>query len=302
MRKYRVFQVDAFTDKMFTGNPAGVVVNADGLTDMEMQKIARELNNSETAFILSPTGDDHDLWLRYFTPTVEVPLCGHATIAAHYVHARLVNSGSVTLQQKTGAGILPVEINKRNGDYEIIMTQAALDFSQKLSKDHKSAIIAALGLNARDLDKRCPMQIVGAGHSKVIIGIQSLTCLNNLQPNFAELASLSQRIECNGYFVFTLDSDNSDILTHARMFAPAIGIQEDPVTGNGNGPLGAYLIYNRVVPDIINQQFEFIGQQGEAMGRVGRVRVIVDVTNGRPVRTKVAGEAVVVFETVIELP
>lgn len=301
MRKYRVFQVDAFTDKMFTGNPAGVVVNADGLTDMEMQQIARELNNSETAFILAPTGDDHDLWLRYFTPTVEVPLCGHATIAAHHVHAKLANIGAMTLQQKTGAGILPVEIKKRNGEYEIIMTQAELDFAQVLSPDHEKPIIDALGLNVADLDKRCPLQIVGAGHSKVMIGIRSRKKLNMLAPNLSELSLLSRQIDCNGYFVFTFDTSNQEILTHARMFAPAIGIDEDPVTGNGNGPLGAYLVHNEIVPCVDDSIFEFVGQQGEAMGRIGKVRVTVEVADGKPVLTKVGGSAVIVFETEIEI-
>ena len=81
MRRYTVYQVDAFTKEKFKGNPAGVVINADGLTEAEMQKIARELNNSETAFLFSPTSPDHDVWIRFFTPTIEVPVCGHATIA-----------------------------------------------------------------------------------------------------------------------------------------------------------------------------------------------------------------------------
>ncbi len=87
MTEYRVYQIDAFTEKRFEGNPAGVVANADGLTDFQMQAIARELNNSETAFILSPTGSDHDVRIRFFTPAIEVPTCGHATISAHYVRA-----------------------------------------------------------------------------------------------------------------------------------------------------------------------------------------------------------------------
>lgn len=86
-KRYKIYQVDSFTNDKFCGNPAGVVSNADGLTDEQMQKIARELNNSETAFIFSPNFSDHDVWVRFFTPTVEVPSCGHATIAAHYVRA-----------------------------------------------------------------------------------------------------------------------------------------------------------------------------------------------------------------------
>lgn len=87
MRTLKVCQVDSFTTEKFKGNPAGVVLNADGLSDQEMQHIARELNNSETAFIFSPDGNDHEIKIRFFTPKTEVPVCGHATIAAHYVRA-----------------------------------------------------------------------------------------------------------------------------------------------------------------------------------------------------------------------
>lgn len=86
-KKYRIYQIDSFTKELFTGNPAGVVTNADGLSDTQMQQIARELNNSETAFIFSSNIDNYDIHVRFFTPTNEVPICGHATIAAHYARA-----------------------------------------------------------------------------------------------------------------------------------------------------------------------------------------------------------------------
>ncbi len=105
MKTIAVYQVDSFTDKKFKGNPAGVVLNADGLTHDQMLKIARELNNSETAFVFSPASDDHDVWLRYFTPKTEVPICGHATIAAHYIRAIEENMPSCMFHHKTGAGI-----------------------------------------------------------------------------------------------------------------------------------------------------------------------------------------------------
>ena len=116
LKKYRVYQVDSFTKELFKGNPAGVVANADGLTREQMQKIARELNNSETAFILLPTDDSYQIELRFFTPTIEVPSCGHATVAAHYVRALENNLESTTVIQKIGAGILPVEIIKLYND------------------------------------------------------------------------------------------------------------------------------------------------------------------------------------------
>ncbi|HEX2907222.1 MAG TPA: PhzF family isomerase [Phototrophicaceae bacterium] len=299
MKTYRVYQVDSFTTEKFRGNPAGVVANADGLTEAQMQTIARELNNSETAFVLSPTAPDHDMWVRFFTPTVEVPTCGHATVAAHYILAREKNLPSCTVIQKIGAGILPVEIIREDGDYRIIMTQGKIEYSEPLAQPECDDIIAALGLTAAERDPRCPIQIVSTGHSKVMIGIHSRAALNTLKPDLTRLAAISRRIGCNGHYVFTLDSDTPDILAHGRMFAPAIGIAEDPVTGNANGPLGAYLLHNRIVT-ANGPIFAFRAQQGEAIGRTGIVEVEVHLEAGIPVTVRIGGRAVTCFETVIE--
>jgi phenazine biosynthesis protein PhzF family len=96
MKNYRIYQVDAFTKTSLTGNPAGVVTNAAGLTDQQMQQLARELNNSETAFILPATDPKADFQIRFFTPTTEVPICGHATIGANFVRAVENNLSSPT--------------------------------------------------------------------------------------------------------------------------------------------------------------------------------------------------------------
>lgn len=300
MKAVTVYQVDAFTNQKFKGNPAGVVLKADGLTEPEMLDIAKELNNSETAFVFPPVSADHDVWLRFFTPSIEVPICGHATIAAHYARAVENHMESCTVLHKTGAGILPVQIEKQGKEIRVTMTQGSISIGPALEKDISQRIMAALGLNSKDLDPACPVQIVSTGHSKVIIGIRRRQTLNALQPDFNRLAALSKDIQSNGYFVFTLDSDHPDILTHARMFAPAIGINEDPVTGNGNGPLGAYLVHHRLV-DHDHRLFCFKGLQGEAMGRPGIISVEVDIEDNRPVRTRVGGQAVMVFKTVIRI-
>lgn len=300
MKTYRVYQVDSFTAEKFKGNPAGVVMNADGLTDQDMLRIARELNNSETAFILSPNGPDHDIRIRYFTPTIEVPICGHATIAAHYVRAVENKMDSTTVMQKIQIGILPVEIIKQNGDYTIIMTQGNIEFSEPILGQQRQTLITALGISKEEMDARCPIQIVSTGHSKVIIGIKSQKILDTLTPNMILLKQLSKELGCNGYFVFTLDSHTSGVLTHGRMFAPAIGISEDPVTGNANGPLGAYLIKHQLVRhDGIN--FKFRGEQGSAIGRTGIIDVQVDLVAGSPIQVKIGGQAVIVFQTEINL-
>lgn len=300
MKTFRLYQIDSFTTELFQGNPAGVVPDADGLTVAQMQVIAREMNNSETAFILSPTSDDHDVWIRFFTPTTEVPSCGHATIAAHYVRAREMGLPSCAVVQKIGAGILPVEIVKEGDDYRIVMTQGAPDFSEPFAAPQRGEIIVALGLTQADLDLRCPVQVVSTGHSKVLVGIRERTTLNRLKPDLGRLTEISRQIRCNGYFVFTLAHDHGEALSHGRMFAPAIGISEDPVTGNANGPLGAYLVEHSLVP-IQGSRLEFKGQQGEAIGRLGTVDVVVEIIQGKPRTVRVGGRAVTVFKSTITL-
>ncbi|NRY59198.1 PhzF family isomerase [Clostridium beijerinckii] len=295
-RKYNLYQVDSFTKEKFTGNPAGVISNADGLTDYEMQKIARELNNSETAFIFASNSNEYDVQVRFFTPTSEVPICGHATIASHYVRAIENELETSRIYHKTGAGILPVDIIKENNDYKIIMTQGKIEFGEIIDGINKEELLKALKINESDLLDDYKIQIVSTGHSKVMIGIKSIETLNTLQPDYSALSKLSEVIKCNGYYIFTTDSKESDILIHGRMFAPSIGINEDPVTGNANGPLGAYLVHHNLVKHN-NSLFRFKAKQGEAINRPGIIEVEVKIEDNEPVEVKVSGNAVIIFKS-----
>lgn len=298
--KYTIFQVDSFTKEKFSGNPAGVVLNADGLNELQMQQIAREFNNSETAFILQSNSPDYDIEVKFFTPTREVPICGHATIAAHYIYARENKLNNTQIIQKTGAGILPVDIRKINEDYKITMTQAEIKFGNKIENKNRQLLLEALNITENELYDDLPIQIISTGHSKVIIGIKNKAVLDNLKPDTKNLTDLSTNIKCNGYYVFTFDTRENDILTSGRMFAPAIGIQEDPVTGNANGPLGAYLVkYGKLETN--NKIVTFTAKQGEAIKRKGFVEVTVEGYDKNPEKVKVTGNAVIVFKAEIEI-
>lgn len=299
-RKYNLYQIDSFSKEKFTGNPAGVITNADGLTDYEMQKIARELNNSETAFIFSSNSNDYDVHVRFFTPTSEVPICGHATIAAHYARAVENVLDTSRVYHKTGAGILPVDIIKENEDYKIVMTQGQIEFGSIIDGINKEELLAALNINNSDLLDNHEIQIASTGHSKVMIGIKSIEILNTLQPDYNALSKLSKIIKCNGYYVFTVNSQDSDILINGRMFAPAVGINEDPVTGNANGPLGAYLVKHNLVKHN-NSIFKFKAKQGEAIKRTGIIEIEVKIENKKPVEVKISGNAVIIFKTELSL-
>jgi PhzF family phenazine biosynthesis protein len=300
MKKLIIYQIDSFTKERFKGNPAGVVINADGLNDYQMQLIARELNNSETAFLFSPDDNECDGVIRYFTPKIEVPTCGHATIAAMYAKAIAENLEACVLRIKTRIGVLPFEIIKKNGDYQVIMTQGQFDIGPEFDNITSQQLIAALSLHYSDLDEKCPIQIASTGHSKVMIGIKSREKLNNLTPDYNTLVKISEQIKCNGYFVFTFDTDDKDILTYGRMFAPAIGINEDSVTGNANGPLGGYLVQNKIM-EPQDTYFEFNCKQGEKMNRLGIVNVRVQIENNRPSLIQIKGDATVIFKTEIIL-
>lgn len=299
-KKYILYQIDSFTKEKFTGNSAGVITNADGLTDNEMLKIARELNNSETAFIFSSDSNEYDVHIRFFTPTNEVPICGHATIAAHYARAYENGLSTSRVYQKTGAGILPVDTIKLNEDYKIVMTQGKIEFGNIIEGINKEELLAALNIKNSELIENYVIQVVSTGHSKVMIGIKSIATLNTLHPNYDALSKLSKVIECNGYYVFTVNSEDDDILVHGRMFAPAIGINEDPVTGNANGPLGAYLVHHKLVKHN-NSLFKFKAKQGEAIKRPGIIEVEVKIEDMEPVEVKVSGSAVIAFQTEITI-
>ncbi len=296
-----IFQVDAFTQRPFTGNPAGVVPVADGLSVAQMQAIARELNNSETAFVLPAQGPDHDVHVRFFTPSTEVPVCGHATIATHHVLAE-VQGRTGTSRQLTAAGVLRIEVERAGGgEAWIRMHQNAPVFESPLEGPDRAELLGAARLTESDVPPGLPIQAVSTGHSKVMVPIRSRALLDALTPDHGRLAALSRRIGCNGYYFFTVADPDPGCRVHGRMFAPAIGITEDPVTGNASGPVGAYLVaHGRIAPDAAGRVV-FDARQGEALGRPGTVRVEVDCdrASGRPVAVSIAGHAVTVFRTQI---
>jgi PhzF family phenazine biosynthesis protein len=290
-----LYQIDSFTRIPFTGNPAGVVLDAAGMTDGEMLAVARELRNSETAFLLPADGPDHDLRVRFFTPTVEVPSCGHATVGAHY--ARAVEHGlpSGSIVQKTGGGLLQkVDIRREGDQVRVGLHQGAATFGPVLDGLRVDRLLKALGVGAGDLADDGPVQIVSTGHSKVLVELRHRKVIDALTPDHTALAALSGDVGSNGYFVFTRDTGRDDLLTWSRMFAPAIGIIEDPVTGNGHGPLGAYLVRHGLVAPV-DGRFSFTGRQGVAMGRPGDVRIDVSQDPDGGVLVSLSGDATVAY-------
>jgi PhzF family phenazine biosynthesis protein len=298
-RRIRIFQVDAFTAERFTGNPAGVVLDADALTDAEMLAIARELNNADTAFVLAPDGDDHELRVRFFTPRTEAGFVGHATVATHFVLSREgKSSGRVRQRQKTG--IVDVEIRGEGAGRRIAIRQPAPPLGRQLNDRERLAVLDSLALSTGDIDTRCPLRIAGGAGTRLLIGVRSSDQLKQLKPDFSRLTTLSAQLGAAGFFVFTLNHGMSDCLTESRMFCPALGIPEDPVSGNAHGLLGAYLAEQGLLPHA-GATAQFTGAQGHHVHRSGRVDVELEFRDGKLDGVWIVGQAVEIFETAMSL-
>lgn len=302
MTRIRVFQVDAFTSRPFAGNPAGVVLDAQLLDERQMQLIARELNNGDTAFLLPADGTDHDLRVRFFTPRTEIGFVGHATVAAHAVLAAL--GLPACRRQKQRSGIVAVERVASAQGLRFSFAQPAPRLRAPIDATLLAAVLGALGLRAEDLDERCPAMTAGGQSTRALIAVRDGACLARVQPDLARLAALSAAGAAPGFFLFTLRPAVPDCHTEARMFCPALGIAEDPVSGNAHAMLAALLGTRGLLPGAsLSAPFSggFHARQGHHMGRAGELQVSVQGGEAQPATVSVSGAAAVVFETSIDL-
>jgi PhzF family phenazine biosynthesis protein len=299
----RVFQVDAFTARRFSGNPAGVVLDADAMSGEQMQALARELNNSDSAFVLRPDAADHDLRVRFFTPRREAAFVGHATLAIHAVLATLKLDPRP--RQKQASGIVDVDAIAGAWPPRIAIHLPPPGLGRVLGEGELSEVLAALGLTRADLDPHCPPMLAGQAGSRLLLGLERGTTLARLQPDLARLTLLSEQLGATGYFLFSREPTLADVYTEARMFCPALGIPEDPVSGNAHALLGAYLLRAGLLSALpVNSPPDgtivFTGAQGDHVGRPGRVTVALYLDRNVLASVSIVGEAVVVFDTTLE--
>jgi len=278
-----VCQIDAFTAEPFRGNPAGVVYSEE-LSTEEMQFIAREFNVAETAFISKSSEANFNL--RWFTPKVEVKLCGHATVASiHYLLQQGIIQENSSITFKTLSGIL--KSSSKNGIHSLSIPIPEL----KTFYVNKEEIIKALNGDKIINPEKFPFILDDGGY--LYISVSSLTDLMNIKPNFKELLDLS--IARKGYDAFTLfttETIEKDNHAHLRFFTPYYGIDEDPVTGSANGPL--LLVLRRL--GLIEQNTEgktYTFEQGDVLGRKGRVNVSYSPSKNE---LTISGKAVTVFK------
>lgn len=260
-KKIKYSQINSFTPKAFEGNPAGVLIG-DELSDSEMILIARELNFAETAFISSSKNCNYKL--RWLTPTTEVDLCGHATIAAlHFLkeNGLLMENDEITFETRSGN----LRCGFKKGKY---FMEIPIHIVEKFDDD-KSIILNALRIKEGIVNSDLPFLT----YNKILfIAINFLSDLNNVSPNFVELKRISTNSLFSTVMLFTLQTNESGNMAHSRFFAPAEGIKEDVVTGSANGPL--LLILKRL--NLIDTKSEIIVctfEQGDILKRPGRVTV-----------------------------
>ncbi len=285
----RACLVDAFTDEPLRGNAAGVIPDAEGLTDEQMEAVARELGASETAFLLPAETDDADRRVRYFTPETEVDLCGHATVGSH---ALLYADGGIeagTHALETNVGVLEIEIESGG---RVWMTQDDPEI-REVDADY-DRLGSALGIDPaamRDVGADLPVAYASTGLPFLVIPVNFLEHVGNAEPDMGAIEDLSEEFDVAGVYVFTFDTLNADSTLHARMFAPSAGVPEDPVTGTASGAAGAYLDRFGAV-DTDAMRFE----QGHFLDRGGAVHVEVGE------RVRVGGDAVVSLEGRLLVP
>jgi PhzF family phenazine biosynthesis protein len=298
----RIFQVDAFTAARFTGNPAIVVLDADGQNDATLLSIAREFSHAEVAFVLAAKAADHDVRLRFFNARKEAPFVGHATVAAHAVLMALGRRAAGVSRQHSGTGIIEVSaqiVELATGPETLIeFRQTAPDLEAPLPFKTTLRVAEALKLPATQLHEVMPARIARKGSSRLLVPVADHRQLENLAPNFDTLAALGNELGIEGFFVFAVNRDSDEIWTESRMFCPALGLPEDPVSGNAHAMLGAYLWD---LGQFGKKSTTFIGRQGYQVKRPGQVRVRLEIDKGTLIATHVAGTAVIVSEGTLAL-
>jgi len=305
-RTLKFYQADVFTDEPFGGNPVAVLPDVSGLTDEELQKIAREMNLSETVFVFPPTDPRAAAKVRIFTPKQEIPFAGHPILGTFYILGKLKQITLVepitSLFYECNIGVFPIELHvHKNEILRVVMTQPKPEFLGKIdAPDTLPAIANALGMDKRAIsDAKFPIEVVSTGLPVIIVPVRTLTAVRSIVPNPTAITDFCRRHGANGIMVFTTVTVDEFSTVHTRMFASPIGILEDPATGSASGALGAYLVQNGVVEVAITT--EIISEQGYEMDRPSRIIIQVESDDDMIQEVRVGGEVVMVIEGTITI-
>ena len=301
-RELLFVQVDVFTERVFGGNPLAVVFEAAGLSDTEMQAIAREMNCSETTFLLPPTRPDCAARVRIFTPGREVPFAGHPTIGTAWVLATEQLLPPNTRRFNLEEGIGPVEVTLEGEPARpsfLWMRHGEARFGPELT--NREGFARALGLAESDLLAGAPIRTGSTGRTFLYVPLRDREAVDRARLDVPALLAAQGEGPKVGVFVFAPDPDPNAARVYSRMFAPhTSGVPEDPATGSASGPLGAYLVERGLVTPA--DTVDIVSEQGTHMGRPSFIRIRVGMTAGRVGEILVGGSVVPVIEGRLRMP
>jgi trans-2,3-dihydro-3-hydroxyanthranilate isomerase len=308
MRKLRYHLVDVFTNRQFGGNPLAVFTNGRGIRAETMQAIAKELNLSETTFVLPPGDAANDYRVRIFTPGAELPMAGHPTVGTTFVLARehMIERGGADgaeteIKLEEGVGTIPVRIQWRGGEAGFIqMRQPRPTFGARV--ENVEAVAEMLSVDAEEITAtNLPLEVVSCGVPFFYVPLRSLRAVQNIKFRVDVWERKLKGVVPPEVFVFTREVEFEGSTVHSRMFAPGIGIWEDPATGGASGPLGSYLVRYGVVACGDGEAAEFTSEQGIEMGRPSFIRIKIAREGEEITDVRVGGECRFMGEGYLEI-
>jgi trans-2,3-dihydro-3-hydroxyanthranilate isomerase len=301
-REHPFVQVDVFTDRIFGGNPLAVVLDGRDLTDAEMQAIAREMNLSETTFVLPATRADCAVRVRIFTPARELRFAGHPTLGTAWVLAtrERLPAGTARFALEEGIGPVPVELEGDPARPAFVwMRHGEPNFGPELAQ--RGEVARALGLSEDDLLPGAPIQSGSTGTAFLFVALRRREAVDRIVPNGPALVAAMRPQPELGVFVFAPDAAPRARRVYSRMFVPdPRGTWEDPATGSASGPLGAYLVRHGLVE--ADGTVAIVSEQGTAMGRQSLVHITLSAREGRATDIRVGGGVVPVLEGTLTIP
>ncbi len=302
MPTYSFIQCDVFTRQAFGGNPLAVFPEAEGISDATMQAIAREMNLSETVFVLPPTDPAQALRrLRIYTPGTELPMAGHPVVGTWNVLARLGvvsppegGDGVVTIHQELKVGILPVAIEFSGGEpVKVVMTQPPPQIGEPL--EITDAVARALSLSPEEIGfDQFPIVIASTAVPFLMAPVRAREALSRIVINSSALSELIQQTGVSGVYAVSPETHSPAALVSSRMFSDAtLGIGEDPATGSAAGPLAATLVHFGAAQPV-NGVARFVIEQGVDMGRTSYIEAEVEGERGAARLARIGGATVTV--------
>jgi trans-2,3-dihydro-3-hydroxyanthranilate isomerase len=297
-RRYRYLHLDVFTAEKFGGNQLAVLTDAQGLAAPTMQAVAREMNFSETTFILPAERPDTDIRMRIFTPGREMPMAGHPTVGSAFALAyeSVIPAGRRRWTFGLNIGPTPVDIDWAGDRPAFVwMTQQRPAFGNVVA-DLEGAP-RAVGVDPGAIRATgLPVQEVSCGVPFVFIPVATRTAVDAAVPDLRAFNGLCAAcgVDDHAMFVFSREPGGDEATVYSRMFAPGLGVFEDAATGSASGPLGCYLVRHGVVS--AGRAGKILSLQGVKMGRPSRVHISIGLDGGSITRVQVGGEAVLVGE------